>query len=85
MTPSTPSTHTVELELPLGVADELAAKAGSVDAAVIQALQDYLQTDPAHRATRDKAIRRLVENNKPVEQVASYFGMTVEAIRTITN
>lgn len=75
--------HTIELELPIDVADELAAKAGSVDAAVVQALQDYLQSDPAHRATRDKAIKRLVENDKPIEQVASYFGLTAEAVRKV--
>jgi hypothetical protein len=78
-----PRTHLVELELPLDVADELAAKAGSVDAAVVQALQDYLQTDPTHRATRDATIKRIVGNGKPIEQVAATFGLTLEAVKTI--
>ncbi len=79
----TPTMHTVELELPLDVADELAAKAGSVDAAVVQALQDYLQTDPKRRATRDRAIKHLVANGKTIEEVAAFFGLTLEAVKTI--
>jgi hypothetical protein len=82
-TPNQPQTHLVELELPLDVADELAAKAGSVDAAVVQALQDYLQTEPKHRATRDATIKRIVGNGKPIEQVAATFGLTLEAAKTI--
>jgi DNA-binding NarL/FixJ family response regulator len=76
--------HTVELELPLDVADELAAKAGTVDAAVVQALQDYMQTDPAHRATRDNTIRRLAAKGKPHEQIAAIYGLTLNAVKTIT-
>jgi hypothetical protein len=85
MTTSAPQTHLVELELPLDVADELAAKAGSVDAAVVQALQDYLQSEPTHRATRDATIKRIVGNGKPIEQVAATFGLTLEATKTIAN
>jgi DNA-binding NarL/FixJ family response regulator len=87
MTPpnQTPTMHMVELELPLDVADELAAKAGSVDAAVVQALQDYLQTDPTRRATRDRAIKHLVANGKTIEEVAAFFGLTLEAVKTIAN
>jgi len=82
MTTPTPM-HTIELELPLDVADELAAKAGSVDAAVVQALQDYLQTEPKHKATRDATIKRVVGNGKPIEHVAATFGLTLEATKTI--
>jgi len=78
-------THMVELELPLDVADELAAKAGSVDAAVVQALKDCLQTDPAHRASRDSTIKRLADNGKPIEHIATIYGLTVEAVKTIAN
>jgi hypothetical protein len=84
MTTSAPQTHLVELELPLDVADELAAKAGSVDAAVVQALQDYLQSEPTHRATRNATIKRIVGNGKPIEQVAATFGLTLEAVKNIT-
>jgi hypothetical protein len=75
--------HTVELELSLDVADELAAKAGSLDAAVIQALQDYLQTEPKHRATRDRAVKHLVTNGKPIEEAAAIFGLTPKAVKII--
>ena len=81
--PQPPTMHTVELELPLDVADELAAKAGSVDAAVVQALQDYLQTDLTRRATRDRAIKHLVANGKTIEEVASFFGLTLEAVKNL--
>ena len=79
----TPTMHMVELELPLDVADELAAKAGSVDAAVVQALQDDLQSEPKHKATRDATIKRIVGNGKPIEQVAATFGLTIEAVKTL--
>lgn len=83
MTTRTNQTHLVELELPLDVADELAAKAGSVNDAVVQALQDYLQTDPKRRATRDRAIKHLVANGKTIEEVAAFFGLTLEAVKTL--
>ena len=83
-TNQTPTMHMVELELPLDVADELAAKAGSVDAAVVQALQDYLQSEPTHRATRDATIKRIVGNGKPIEHVAATFGLTLKAVKNIT-
>jgi len=75
--------HTVELELPLDVADELAAKAGSVDAAVIQALQDYLQSEPKHKPARNKAVKHLVTNGKSHKEVAAFFGLTPEAVKSI--
>lgn len=82
MTPNqTPAPmHTVELELPLDVADELAAKAGSVDAAVIHALQEYLKTDYDQRA---KIIKHVHSTGKSIESIARIYAMKEEDIQKI--
>ena len=47
-TPTTPTTpddmHTLEIRMPIELAERLIAKAGSMDAAVHQALTAYLKT-----------------------------------------
>ena len=77
-----PDFHTVELDLPLDVADELAAKAGSVDAAVVQALQEYLKTD---HAERNKIIKHVRSTGKSIESIARIYAMSTEDIEKIIN
>lgn len=77
-----PEFHTVEIDLPLDVADELAAKAGSVDAAVVRALQEYLKTD---HAQRDDAIRRVARRGVSPANIARIYAMTEETIQNIIN
>lgn len=77
-----PEFHTVELDLPLDVADELAAKAGSVDAAVVRALQEYLRTDLEQR---DKVIKHVHSTGKSIESIARIYAMSPEDIQTIIN
>ena len=75
-----PQTHLVELELPLDVADELAAKAGSVDAAVIQALQEYLKTDYSQR---NAVIKHAHAAGKTITNIAHIYAMSEENIEQI--
>ena len=75
-----PEFHTVEIDLPLDVADELAAKAGSVDAAVVHALQEYLKTDYDQRA---KIIKHVHSTGKTIESIARIYAMSEENIRNI--
>jgi Mor family transcriptional regulator len=77
-----PEFHTVELDLPLDVADELAAKAGSVDAAVVHALQEYLKTDFAQR---NAVIRHVHSTGKTIEAIARIYAMSPEEIQKIIN
>ena len=74
--------HTIELELPLDVADELAAKAGSVDAAVVHALQEYLKTDYSQR---NAVIKHVHSVGKTVEAIARIYAMSTEDITKIIN
>ncbi len=83
MTPTTtPEFHTLELELPLDVADELIAKAGSVDAAVVRALQEYLKTDYDQRA---KIIKHVRSTGKSIESIARIYAMSEADIEAIIN
>lgn len=75
-----PEFHKVELELPLDVADELAAKAGSVDAAVVHALQEYLKTN---HEERDKIIKHVHSVGKSVEAIARIYAMSEADITKI--
>jgi len=77
-----PDFHTVELDLPLDVADELAAKAGSVDAAVVQALQEYLKTN---HEERNKVIKHVHSVGKSIESIAQIYAMSTEDITKIIN
>lgn len=74
--------HTIELELPLDVADELAAKAGSVDAAVVHALQEYLKTD---HSQRNAVIKHVRSTGKTIESIARIYAMSEENIQAIIN
>jgi len=74
--------HKVEIDLPLDVADELAAKAGSVDAAVVHALQEYLKTDYSQR---NAVIRHVYASGKTIPSIARIYAMSEETIREITN
>lgn len=74
--------HTLELELPLDVADELIARAGSVDAAVVHALQEYLKTDYNYR---DKVIKHVHSVGKSIESIANIYAMSEEDIQKIIN
>jgi Mor family transcriptional regulator len=72
--------HTIELDLPLDVAEELAAKAGSVDAAVIHALQEYLKTD---HGQRNAVIRHVHATGKSIESIARIYAMSEADIQKI--
>ena len=74
--------HTIELKLPLDVADELAAKAGSVDAAVVHALQEYLKTDYAQR---NAVIKHVHASGKTTTAIARIYAMSEETIEAIIN
>lgn len=74
--------HKVELDLPLDVADELAAKAGSVDAAVVHALREYLKTDYSYR---DKVIKHVHSVGKSIESIANIYAMSEADIEAIIN
>jgi Mor family transcriptional regulator len=78
--PKRPEFHKVEIDLPLDVADELAAKAGSVDAAVIHALQEYLKTN---HQERDKIIKHVHSVGKTVEAIARIYAMSEAEIQKI--
>lgn len=82
MTTHAPEFHKVELELPLDVADELAAKAGSVDAAVVRALQEYLKTDYDRRA---QIIKHVHSTGKSIESIANIYAMSEADIEAIIN
>lgn len=72
--------HTLELELPLDVADELIARAGSVDAAVVHALQEYLKTD---HSQRNAVIKHAHAVGKTIPNIAAVYAMSEEDIRNI--
>lgn len=86
MTPTTPQAHpefhTVELDLPIDVADELIARAGSVDAAVVRALQEYLKTDFNRR---DQVIKHVHASGKSIKSIANIYAMSEEEIQKIIN
>jgi hypothetical protein len=65
--------HTVTIELPLDTADLLIAKAGSMDTAITQALQNYLRTD--HQA-RNERIKEFVAKGSDVQKLADFHGLT---------
>lgn len=81
-TTQAPEFHTVELELPLDVADELVAKAGSVDAAVVHALQEYLRTN---HEERDKVIKHVHSTGKTIASIARIYAMSEANIEKIIN
>jgi len=72
--------HTVELVLPLDIADALIAKAGSMDEAVHQALTNYLRTDIA---ARNERIKEFVELGRDINKLAEFHGLTPEDILEI--
>lgn len=74
--------HKVEIDLPLDVADELAAKAGSVDAAVVHALQEYLKTD---HSQRNAVIKHVRSTGKTIESIARIYAMSEADIEKIIN
>lgn len=80
--PESPEFHKVEIDLPLDVADELTAKAGSVDAAVVQALREYLNTD---QERRDQVIRYAYKSGKTIPNIARIYAMSDETIERIIN
>ena len=80
--PTPDAMHTLELELPLDVADELIARAGSVDAAVVQALQEYLKTD---HSQRNAVIRHVHSTGKSIAAIARIYAMSEETITAIIN
>lgn len=75
-----PEFHKVEIDLPLDVADELIAKAGSVDAAVVEALKEYLRTDISRRNT---VIRHVHSTGKSIASIAHIYAMSEEDIQRI--
>lgn len=77
-----PEFHKVEIDLPLDVADELSAKAGSVDAAVVQALREYLNTD---QNQRNAIIRHAYATGKTIPNIARIYAMSDETIERIIN
>lgn len=82
----TPSTtddmHTLEIVMPIELAERLIAKAGSMDEAVHQALTAYLKTDIAARNT---LIKGFVEQGRDVVKLAEFHGLTVEDIMAIAH
>jgi Mor family transcriptional regulator len=82
MTQDSQDFHKVEIDLPLDVADELAAKAGSVDAAVVHALQEYLKTD---HSQRNAVIRHVHASGKSIESIARIYAMSDADIEKIIN
>jgi hypothetical protein len=72
--------HTVTIDLPLDVADALIAKAGSMDAAVTQALTHYLRTN---HAARNERIKEFVALGRDVTKLAEFHGLTPEDIQEI--
>ena len=74
--------HTVTMEFPLDIADQLIAKAGSMDKAVYQAITEYLRTD--HRA-RNERIKEFVGMGRDVTKLAEFHGLTPERIQEIAD
>jgi len=72
--------HIVTLELPLDTADQLIAKAGSMDAAITEALTHYLRTD---LQARNERIREFVELGRDINKLAEFHGLTPEDILEI--
>ena len=72
--------HTLQIVMPMELADRLVAKAGSMDNAVHQALTAYLRTDIE---ARDARIREFVAQGKSVDKLAEFHGMTPEDILKI--
>ncbi len=74
--------YTIELEVPMDVAEELRAKAGSIDAAVVHALQEYLKVD--HTA-RNADIREFAAQGRSIERLARFHGMSTQALQAIVD
>jgi hypothetical protein len=72
--------HTVTMEFPLDVADQLIAKAGSMDKAVYHAIREYLRTD---HSARNERIKAFVEKGSDLTKLAEFHGMTPEIIKEI--
>lgn len=72
--------HTVTMEFPLDTADQLIAKAGSMDKAVYHAITEYLRTN--HHA-RNERIKEFVALGRDVDKLAEFHGMTPEDILEI--
>lgn len=72
--------HTVTMEFPLDVADQLIAKAGSMDKAVYHAIREYLRTD---HSARNERIKAFVEKGSDLQKLAEFHGLTPEDIRQI--
>lgn len=80
MTAPTTPMHTLEIRMPLELADQLIAKAGSMDEAVHQALTAYLKTDIQARNARIKAF---VDKGSDINKLAEFHGLTPEDILEI--
>jgi hypothetical protein len=74
--------HTLQVIMPMALADQLVAKAGSMDNAVHQALTAYLRTDIEARNAR---IKEFVAQGKSVDKLAEFHGLTPEDILHIAN
>jgi hypothetical protein len=74
--------HIVTLELPLDTADLLIAKAGSMDAAVTEALTNYLRTD---LQARDARIKEFVAKGSDLQKLADFHGLTPDDILEIAS
>lgn len=72
--------HTVTVEFPLDVADQLIAKAGSMDKAVYHAIREYLRTD---HSARNERIKAFVEKGSDLQKLAEFHGLTPEIIKEI--
>ena len=75
-----PTMHTLEIRMPLELADRLIAKAGSMDEAVHQALTAYLKTDIQARNARIKAF---VDKGSDINKLAEFHGLTPDDIMEI--
>ncbi|MFM7008821.1 MAG: hypothetical protein ACKO0Z_05745 [Betaproteobacteria bacterium] len=74
--------HIVTIELPLDIADQLIAKAGTMDEAVYHAITEYLRTD--HHA-RNARIKDFVAKGSDPAKLADFHGLPVEAIMEIAD
>jgi hypothetical protein len=72
--------HTLEIRMPIELADRLIAKAGSMDEAVNQALTAFLKTDIA---TRNQRIKEFVEMGRDIDKLAEFHGLTPDDILEI--
>jgi hypothetical protein len=74
--------HTLQIVMPMALADQLVAKAGTMDNAVHQALTAYLRTDIEARNAR---IKEFVAQGKSVDKLAEFHGLTPADILHIAN